>query len=61
MSQEFWNPITSTGTKLVETRPDGVRIYADLKGKTSGKFIVVRDWLNWVSVETLESARLAIL
>ena len=58
---EFWNPITSTGTKLVETRPDGVRIYADLKGKTSGKFIVVRDWLNWVSVETLEQARLAIL
>jgi hypothetical protein len=61
MSKEFFNPITSSKTRWVETRPDGVRIYSHTARRVAGKFIAVAGEFDWAAFETVEEARKAVV
>lgn len=53
-----WNPITSTKTRVIETRPNGVRIYEHRVRGVFGKFIAVKGQNDWDATETLAEARI---
>lgn len=55
---ENFNPVTSSKTRFLETRPDGTLIYTHSAWWIHGNFIATNpDGKSWTAYETLELAQ----